>query len=132
MHEMSIALSIIDLATEQAQKENARKIVEIELDIGAVSGVEIEALNFALEMAVKETLLESALVKVNRIEAVSECLECGHHFESMHSHQSMSPMQGVEYPDCERPGIAGKIFIDRIKPSSLCVTLADAELRETR
>lgn len=84
MHEMSIALSIIDLATEQAQKENARKIVEIELDIGAVSGVEIEALNFALEMAVKETLLESALVKVNRIEAVSECLECGHHFESMH------------------------------------------------
>ena len=81
MHEMSIALSIIDLAAEQAKKASARKIVEIELDIGTLSGVEIDALNFAMEIAVKDTLLESAEIKMNRIEAVSECLNCGHIFE---------------------------------------------------
>ena len=81
MHEMSIALSIIDLAAEQAKKAAANKIVEIELDIGTLSGIEIEALNFAMEIAVKKTVLESAEIKINRIEAVSECLECGHIFE---------------------------------------------------
>lgn len=81
MHEMSIALSIIDLAAEQAKKAAANKIIEIELDIGTLSGIEIEALNFALEIAKKDSVLESAEIKINRIEAVSECLECGHIFE---------------------------------------------------
>lgn len=77
---MSIALSIIDLATEQVKKADAGTIVEIELDIGTLSGIEIDALNFAMDIARKETVLESARVKINRIEAVSECLECGHVF----------------------------------------------------
>ena len=80
MHEMSIALSIIDLAADQAKKAAASKIVEIELDIGTMSGIEIEALNYALEIAVKDSVLEFAEIKINRIEAVSECLECGHIF----------------------------------------------------
>ena len=82
MHEMSIAISIIDLATEQAKKEKARKIVEVELDIGTISGIEIEALNFALEIVSRDTMLEKSLVRINRIEAVSECLECGEVFQS--------------------------------------------------
>ena len=80
MHEMSIALSIIDLAAEQAKKASASKIIEIELDIGTMSGIEIEALNFAMEIAVKDSVLESAEIKINRIEAVSECMECGYIF----------------------------------------------------
>ena len=81
MHEMSIALSIIDLASDQAMKAEANQIIEIELDIGAISGIEVEALNFALEIAVKDTILETARVKINRIKAGSECLECGHIFD---------------------------------------------------
>ena len=79
---MSIALSIVDLAEEQARRAHTGKVVEIELDIGSLSGIEIEALNFALEIAVKETLLEATRIKINRIEAVSECLDCGEIFAS--------------------------------------------------
>ena len=82
MHEMSIALSIIDLATEQAKKANASKINEIELDIGTLSGVEIEALNFAMELAVKDTMLESSQVRINHIKALSECQESSHQFDA--------------------------------------------------
>lgn len=67
MHELSIALSIVDLADEQAKKAHACKIIEIELDIGTLSGIEVDALNFALEIAAKDTLLETAAVKINRI-----------------------------------------------------------------
>lgn len=82
MHEMSIALSIVDLAVEQAKKAEARKVVEIELDIGTFSGIEVEALDYALEIAVKDTVLEHSRVKINRIGAVSECLKCSHIFDS--------------------------------------------------
>ena len=82
MHEMSIALSIIDLATETARKENASRIAEIELDIGTMSGVEITALHFAMEIAVVDSILENSIVKINRIKARSECLECRHIFDS--------------------------------------------------
>ena len=77
---MSIALSIIDLASEQANKANATRIVAVELDIGTLSGVEIEALNFALDVAIRDSVLESAEIRINRIEAESECLECHHLF----------------------------------------------------
>ena len=82
MHEMSIALSIIDVAAGQAKKENASKVTEIELDIGTMSGVEITALNFALEIAVIDSILEKSEVKINQIRARSECLECGHIFDT--------------------------------------------------
>lgn len=82
MHEMSIALNIIDLAVEQAKMAAASNVVEVELDIGNLSGIEIDALNFALEIAVRETILEKSRFKINRIEAESECMECGHIFGS--------------------------------------------------
>ena len=82
MHEMSIALSIIDLASDQAEKAQASKIVEIELDIGTLSGVEMEALNFAMEIAKMESVLESAKIRFNKIEAIGECLECENVFDA--------------------------------------------------
>lgn len=76
MHEMSVALSIIDIAEKAAKEENAVKINEIELEIGNLSGVEISALEFAFETAVENTMLESARVKINFIEAEGRCGEC--------------------------------------------------------
>ncbi len=76
MHEMSIALSIIDIANEEALRANAERINEIEIEIGTISGVEISALEFSLELAVKNTLLENAQRKIISIPAKAECLEC--------------------------------------------------------
>ena len=80
MHEMSIALSIIDLAQKELERAGAGKVVEVELDIGVLSGIETEALRFALEVAAADTPAEDAEIRINRIEALSECLECGHRF----------------------------------------------------
>lgn len=80
MHEMSIALSIIDIANEEALRANAKRINEIEIEIGSISGVEISALEFSLELAVKNTLLENAQRKIISIPAKAECLECNSTF----------------------------------------------------
>jgi hydrogenase nickel incorporation protein HypA/HybF len=77
MHELSIVMSIINIAEQQASKANASSIDEIELDIGTLSGVELDALDFAWTEAVKKTILENAVRKINRIEASANCIDCG-------------------------------------------------------
>lgn len=81
MHEMSIAISIVDIATEEAQKANAKSFSEIVLDIGSLSGIEIDALEFAMDSACKGSVLDSARFKINHIQAVARCNNCGKEFE---------------------------------------------------
>ncbi len=53
MHELSIAMGIVDIAKNEAVKHQFSEIELIELEIGTLSGVEIESLNFAWPLAVK-------------------------------------------------------------------------------
>jgi len=76
MHELSVAISIVDLAAEQARLAGAKSVRAIELDIGALSGVDINALKFALDIAFKDTLLEESEVKINHIDVACECMDC--------------------------------------------------------
>ena len=48
MHELSIARSIVELVEEQADNRGASVVEELELEIGHLSGVEIQTLAFAL------------------------------------------------------------------------------------
>ena len=51
MHELSIARSIVELVEEQADNRGASVVEELELEIGRLSGVEIQTLAFALDSA---------------------------------------------------------------------------------
>lgn len=82
MHELSIVMSIIEIAEENAKKENASVITEIELDIGKQAGVVMEALEFAIESAKMGTMLEKAEWVVNEISALARCTSCGNEFET--------------------------------------------------
>ena len=77
MHELSIAVNIVEIAEESARRENANIITDITIDVGAQSGVVLEALKMAMESANKDTMLESANIIINVIEAEVKCLECG-------------------------------------------------------
>lgn len=76
MHEMSIAISIVDIATEEAQKANVNSFSEIVLDIGSLSGIEIDALEFAMDSACKGTVLQTANLRINHISALARCNNC--------------------------------------------------------
>ena len=80
MHELSIATNIIEIATEYAEKNNASVIKEIEIEIGELSGVVVEALEFAMESATKDTLLENAKISINYIPGRAKCLNCRNEF----------------------------------------------------
>ncbi len=97
MHELSIAISIVDTAINQAKLASARSVTEVELDIGILSGIEYESLEFSLGLAAKDTILEKTLFRINRVEAVAECPACQHLYspEGMFSH----------CPECNKQGI---------------------------
>jgi hydrogenase nickel incorporation protein HypA/HybF len=77
MHELSIVMGIVEIAEEQMKKENAHRIEQIELDIGTMAGIEFEALDFAWDAGVRNTVLSGAERHINRIEAKARCLDCG-------------------------------------------------------
>ncbi|MFK5856714.1 MAG: hydrogenase maturation nickel metallochaperone HypA [Bacteroidota bacterium] len=84
MHEFSIAMSIIEIAETEARSANSEKILSMELNIGTMAGIEFYALDTAMEMAVKQTLLENTSIKVNKIQAIARCTDCNYEFPINH------------------------------------------------
>ena len=80
MHELSIVMSIVEIAEQQAKEANAIIIEEIEIDIGCLSTVEMNAFEFAWSQAVKDTVLETTIKKINRIRGKAQCSDCGNSF----------------------------------------------------
>jgi hydrogenase nickel incorporation protein HypA/HybF len=80
MHELSIAISVVEMATQHALSASAKSVSQVELDIGELSGVEMESLRFALSVAVKDTILESTQFLINAIHPLFECTSCGCHY----------------------------------------------------
>jgi hydrogenase nickel incorporation protein HypA/HybF len=80
MHELSIVMGIVDIAREQAELANATIIEEIEIEIGCLSSVEMNAFEFAWRQGIKNTPLENTLKKINRIPGEAKCMDCDSEF----------------------------------------------------
>lgn len=82
MHELSIAQSIVELAEDVALKEKADSIISIDIEIGALSGVVIDALEFAMEITTKSTKLGKAKINYLFKAGKADCIECDYQFET--------------------------------------------------
>jgi hydrogenase nickel incorporation protein HypA/HybF len=82
MHELSIAMNVVEIAEEEAKKNNASVVSKIEIDVGKLSGVIVEALTFAMDSAKQNTCLSDAEVVINELVAKAKCEACGHEFET--------------------------------------------------
>ncbi len=80
MHELSIATNIVEIAETSAKSENCTVINEIEIEVGEMSGVIVEALEFAMDTATKGTMLAKAKVKISFIPGKAKCNQCQHEF----------------------------------------------------
>ena len=60
MHELSIALNIVDIATEQLTRHGGERVRAIHLQIGPHAGVAKEALLFSFGLACEKTPVEGS------------------------------------------------------------------------
>src|SRR5215469_16025895 len=75
MHELSVALSILDLAEEEGQNRGGH-VTAIHVKLGRLSGVVREALESAFEMAREGTALAQAELVVEDVPLVIHCSAC--------------------------------------------------------
>lgn len=80
MHEMSLALSIVELAEKAACEADAKSITKIEIDVGELAGVMLDALEFSLSIATQATLAHSAKLALHLILGSAKCTGCGKTF----------------------------------------------------
>lgn len=76
MHELSIALGIVDVAGEELARHPGAAIVAVHVRIGELSGVVKEALVSAFEMARYESELSQALLCVEEVPVTLFCATC--------------------------------------------------------
>jgi hydrogenase nickel incorporation protein HypA/HybF len=79
MHEISIMEGALELAEEHARKAGGTAIRRICLQVGFVSGVVPEALEFAFDALKVNTMAENASLEIARIPGEFRCSKCGIH-----------------------------------------------------
>jgi hydrogenase nickel incorporation protein HypA/HybF len=74
MHEMSITQGIIDICVQHA---GGHRVLSLEVEIGDLSGVVPDAIEFCFEACSRGTLLDGARLSIIRIPGQGRCHECG-------------------------------------------------------
>jgi hydrogenase nickel incorporation protein HypA/HybF len=76
MHELSVALSVLDLAAEVAERHGNARVLEIRLKLGPLSGVVKEALLSAYELARETTPFAEAKLLIEEVPVLVHCQTC--------------------------------------------------------
>lgn len=95
MHELSIAMSIAEVAEEEAERRGVQ-IIAVHLRLGALSGVVKEALFSSYEMVCENTPLQGSRLLVEDIPIVVFCPHC-------RAERFLRSMQLFCCPECATP-----------------------------
>ncbi len=76
MHELSIALSIVEMALEAIEKNGGSSAESVYLKLGKLSGVVKEALLFSWELACADTPLEGSRLVIEEVPVTVYCPVC--------------------------------------------------------
>jgi len=95
MHELSIAMSIVEMATEEAERRGAR-VNAVHLKLGLLSGVVPAALLSSYEIACDDTPLKGSRLLIEEIPIVVYCSKCD-------VERALNSVQLFCCPDCGTP-----------------------------
>jgi hydrogenase nickel incorporation protein HypA/HybF len=76
MHELSIAHSIVETASESARQANAFRVVKVHLRLGALSGIAKDSLQFCYDVSTRDTLLEGSSLEIEDLPVIIHCAIC--------------------------------------------------------
>jgi len=96
MHELSIAYSLVEVASQSAQEAGATRVLSVTLRLGALSGVVRGALEFGYEVATADTLLAGSTLIVRELPVLVYCMECAQDVE-------LASVQRFFCPLCNTP-----------------------------
>ncbi len=95
MHELSIAMGIVDAALDESQRRGVR-VSAVHLRLGALSGVVKDALVFSYEVSCQDTPLQGTRLIIEDIPVVVFCPKC-------RQERTLSSLQSFVCPECGEP-----------------------------
>jgi len=95
MHELSIAMGIVDAAMDEAQRRGV-VVSAVHLRLGALSGVVKDALLFCYEVACQDTALAGSRLLVEEVPVVVFCPQCD-------DTRTLTSVQLFVCPQCSTP-----------------------------
>ncbi len=96
MHELSLAISIIEGVEAESAARGGLKVEVVHLKMGALSGVDRDALLFSYEIACEGTTLEGSHLEIEDVPLLIYCPEC-------RKEHSPSSIQQLCCPECLVP-----------------------------
>lgn len=80
MHELSIAMSILDAAQREMALRKGAELRKISVRVGELAGVDPEALRFSFDAIKRETAWAGVELELDYIPRTNRCADCGAHF----------------------------------------------------
>lgn len=77
MHEMSLAEGVLQVLEDSAKANGFTRVNTVWLEIGALAGVEVEAMRFCFDVVVKGTLADGCRLEIVETEGQGCCMACG-------------------------------------------------------
>jgi hydrogenase nickel incorporation protein HypA/HybF len=96
MHELSIAISLIEMAAEKAEEMGGVRVEALHLRLGPLSGVVKEALLFSFDLAAEGTAIAGARLEIEDVPVVVLCQNC-------QAERPLPSIQSFHCPVCGTP-----------------------------
>ena len=81
MHELSVTQSMFEIVMQYAEEAKAKKITQINLVIGDMTGIVADCVQFYMDFMSKGTIAEGAKVAVTPVPSQAKCRNCQRTFK---------------------------------------------------
>ena len=76
MHEMSLCESILQVMEQNARSQGYTRVKAVWLEIGQLSGVELEAMRFGFDVVTRGSLADGARLEMIELPGQAWCMQC--------------------------------------------------------
>jgi hydrogenase nickel incorporation protein HypA/HybF len=106
MHESSVTKQIVETVLQEAEKQGAKRVLEVNLAIGKLSLLGFEQVRFVYKIFVKGTIMEGSKLLIEERAVLVKCISCGYErqicFGDPTGHSlSTAPVITLQCPKCE-------------------------------
>ena len=96
MHELSIAVSMVERILEECECRGGLQVEAVHLKLGALAGVDKDALAFSYEIACEGTCLVGSRLVIEAVPLLIYCDQCK-------TERSPSSIHQIDCPRCHTP-----------------------------
>lgn len=96
MHELSIAMSLVDRACEEVTRRGGCRVEVLFLRLGPLSGVVEDSLRFSWDLATADTAIAGARLEIEAVPVVVRCPRCV-------AERELPSIQDFRCPTCGLP-----------------------------